>query len=137
MENEKKKIKYDPAYISYVSHGDSAAVLITRDIVKQIDTGGKWIDVLSVNGSQNYAARWDFKNFVVEIFPRITRPVYPVNASETDKKYVTWKTARTDIERQRNKGYVGPKYRIVPKLINRGTKKKPNWTYEILEVKRL
>jgi len=137
MENEKKKIKYDPAYISYVNHGDSAAVLITRDIVKQIDTDGKWIDVLSVNGSHNYAARWDFKNFVVEIFPRITRPVYPVNASEADRKYITWETARADIARQRNKGYVGLKYRVVPKLINRGTKEKPNWTYEIREVKRL
>ena len=40
MKNE-NKIKYDSEYISYVEHGDSAAVFIVRDLVKNIDTSGE------------------------------------------------------------------------------------------------
>ena len=43
MKNE-NKIKYDSEYISYVEHGDSAAVFIVRDLVKNIDTSKMWID---------------------------------------------------------------------------------------------
>ncbi|MBR0061509.1 MAG: hypothetical protein IJP68_08515, partial [Selenomonadaceae bacterium] len=48
----KEKIQYDAEYISYVEHGESAAVFITRDIVKSIKTKGKWIDVLSIDGDK-------------------------------------------------------------------------------------
>ena len=34
MKSNNQKIKYSPEYISYLANGDSAAVFITRDIVK-------------------------------------------------------------------------------------------------------
>lgn len=45
--SEKKKIKYDGAYISYVKNGESAAVFITRDLATEVPTGGMWVDVVS------------------------------------------------------------------------------------------
>lgn len=82
MSGVDEKIKYDPEYISYVEHGDSAAVFIVRDVVEAIDTRGKWIDVLETLGEKNYDFRWDFKWIRVEIFPRKTRPKYPKGAAE-------------------------------------------------------
>ena len=46
MKSNNQKIKYSPEYISYLANGDSAAVFITRDIVKSINTKDKWIDVI-------------------------------------------------------------------------------------------
>lgn len=119
-------MKYSAEYISYVEHGDSAIVFITRDIVHSIDTSGKWIDVISAEGGQkiftdkdNSKYRWDFKSFVIELFPRVTKPVYPKYTSLEDKKYITWVTANQDIDKWRQKGYKGQKYMICPKLVNR------------------
>lgn len=126
----KEKIQYDAEYISYVEHGESAAVFITRDIVKSIKTKGKWIDVLSVdgekietlsfddNGEEIIFSRWDFKSFTVELFPRKTQPVYPAWATEEEIKYITWQTAHADIAKLREKGYKGVKFEIFPKLVN-------------------
>lgn len=114
----KEKIHYDAEYISYIEHGESAAVFITRDVVKSIKTKGKWIDVLSVDGQKNYDGRWDFKSFSVELFPRKTQPVYPADSSDEEKKYITWQTAHADIENLRQKGYKGIKFEIFPKLVN-------------------
>lgn len=113
-----KKIEYDAEYISYIQHGESAAVFITRDIVKAIKTKGKWIDVLTVNGQMNDYGRWDFKSFTVELFPRKTQPAYPADASAEEKKYITWQTAHADINKLRDKGYIGVKFEICPRLIN-------------------
>lgn len=126
------KKKYDAAYISYVESGESAAVFIVRDIVRSIDTTGKWIDVLSLEGCENKDRRWDFKYIDVELFPRKRHPKYPANASEEDKKYITWKTANEDIACQRSHGYKGPKFRVYPKLV-----KRTKWDYDILAIKRL
>lgn len=52
MKNE-NKIKYDSEYISYVEHGDSAAVFIVRDLVKNIDTSKMWIDIIKTWGEKN------------------------------------------------------------------------------------
>ena len=104
MKMEKKK--YDPEYISYVENGESAAVFITRDVVRAIDTSGKWVDVLSTSGYKNNQGRWDFSEFTVELFPRKTRPVYPEYASEDDKKYITWQTAHKDISALRHRKYL-------------------------------
>lgn len=82
-------MKYDAEYIIYVESGESAAVFITRELATAIDTKGKWIDVLSVNGEQNAFGQWDFKEFTVEIFPRKIHPVYPKYISDADKKYIT------------------------------------------------
>lgn len=116
---------YDSEYISYIKNGHSAAVFITRDIVHSIDTAGMWIDVLDVDGEQKHvknakqaAYKWDFRWFDVELFPRKTKPQYPQNATEEDKKYITWRTAQDDIKMLRLEGYLGSKFRICPKLVN-------------------
>lgn len=125
------KIKYDAAYISYVENGESAAVFIARDIAKDVPTGGMWIDVISIDGYKRDNGRWDFKSFCIELFPRKTHPVYPENASDEDKKYITWQTAHKDIKAQRKQGYKGKKYKIIPKLVNRNkgkyTTRKAAW----------
>lgn len=118
MDNQNNK-KYDSAYISYVEHGDSAAVFIVRDIVKSIDTSGKWIDVISTSGHKNSYDKWDFSRITIELFPRKTKPTYPEHASDADKKYITWKTANEDINILRKQGYKGKKFIICPKLVNK------------------
>ncbi len=129
--SEKKKKQYDAAYISYVKNGDSAAVYITRDIAKKVPTGGMWIDVVSMNKKGRTDNRWDFNYLIVELFPRKTKPVYPQNASDAEKKDITWQTAHKDIDEQRKKGYKGNKYKICPRLVNRNkgkfTTKKAAW----------
>ena len=104
------KKKYDAAYISYVESGESAAVFVARDIVRAIDTTGKWIDILDLVGYKNRDGRWDFEYFTFELFPRKTRPKYPVEASQEYKKYITWVTACDDIDRQRRQGYRGVRF---------------------------
>lgn len=132
------KKKYDAAYISYVESGESAVVFVVRDIVKAINTTGKWIDVLDLVGYKNQDGQWDFEYFTVELFPRKTQPKYPAVASEEDKKYITWQTAHADIDRQRRQGYRGVRFKICPKLVNRNKgKNKPKWDYDILSIKRL
>ena len=132
------KKKYDAAYISYVESGESAAVFVARDIVRAIDTTGKWIDVLDHAGYKNRDGRWDFEYFTFELFLRKIQPKYPARASEEDKKYITWQTAHMDIDMQRMQGYRGVRYKICPKLVNRNKgKNKPKWDYAILSIKRL
>ena len=123
--------KYDAAYISYVENGESAAVFITRDIAKEVPTRNMWVDVISADKKRRSDGRWDFKSFTVELFPRRTNPIYPKDASDDEKKYITWKTAHKDIDDQRKTGFQGQKYRICPILINRNkdkyTIKKAAW----------
>ena len=52
------------------------------------------------------------------MFPRKTNPIYPHNASDEEKKYITWQTAHVDIENLRRKGYKGVKFEVFPKLVN-------------------
>ena len=129
---------YDAAYISFVENGESAAVFIARDIAKDIPTVGRWIDVLSTDGVKRKDGRWDFRVIVVELFQRKKKPVYPKDATEDDRKYITWKTANEDISKQRKHQIREPKYRIIPRLVNRSQEKaKPKWEYEILKVEKL
>ena len=82
--------KYDAEYISYIRNGNSAAVLITRDLVRSINTIGKWIDIIDSNIRSRIDGRINFNYFIVEIFSRKTKPDYSEAASEYDKKYITW-----------------------------------------------
>lgn len=109
---------YDAEYISYIRNGESVAVFITRDLVKDINTKGKWIDVFASKGAELGGGRWNFKWFSVELFPRKTNPVYPKDASLEERRYITWQTAHTDIDRLRRSGYKGIKVKIFPKLVN-------------------
>ncbi|MCM1507126.1 MAG: hypothetical protein NC177_08345 [Ruminococcus flavefaciens] len=127
-QNKKKKrpiIKYSADYISYVEHGDSAVVFITRDIVNSINTNGKWIDVLHSEGGKEIFTdegdaryRCDFDWFIVELFPRNTKPDYSKAWSDEDKKYITWATAIKDIAEWRKEGYEGQKFKVRLKLVN-------------------
>ncbi len=118
--SKKEKTKYSSEYISYVKNGDSAAVFITRDIAKQVNTNGKWIDIIDSDGFMNTQkkAKWDFSRIVIELFPRITKPVYPDKVTNEEIDYITWKTARNDIVMLRQKGYKGQRFEIRPELIN-------------------
>lgn len=118
MKNE-DRIKYDSEYISYVEHGDSAAVFIVRDLVKNIDTSKMWIDIIKTWGEKNESGVWDFSKIKIELFPRKIKPIYPQDASTEDKKYITWKTAHEDIDQQRSQGYIGKKFMISLKLVNK------------------
>ncbi|MDE5772204.1 MAG: hypothetical protein K2I06_11365 [Ruminococcus sp.] len=125
-DSKRKKIKYNAEYISYVAHGDSAVVFITRDIVRSINTNGKWIDVIASSGGRQIFTdegdakyRWDFDWFIVELFPRKTKPDYSDAYSDEDKKYITWVTAKSDIAVWRSKGYKGVKFKVKPKLVNK------------------
>lgn len=113
------KIRYSSEYISYVEHGDSAAVFIVRDIVRTIDTTGTWIDVIETLGNKNEYGKWDFSSIEIELFPRKIKPNYSECSSDEDKKYITWETANKDITQQRSNGYRGKKYIICLKLVNK------------------
>lgn len=120
---DKPRMRYDAAYISYVESGDSAAVFIARDIARAVPTGGKWIDVLSSDGRKRHDGRWDFREFTVELFPRLTQPVYTPGASKALCDYICWQAAHADIAAQRSRGVRGPRYRICPRLVNRNAGK--------------
>lgn len=115
----KNKVIHDPEYISYVENGESAVVFITRDVVRSINTRGKWIDVIDSEGEENSSGRWDFKWFVVELFPRQTKPVYPENCSREEMNYITWQTAHKDIDKLRRKNFHGDQYKVRCRLVNR------------------
>lgn len=114
-----ERITYSAEYISYLNNGESAAVFITRDIAKEVPTKGMWVDVIKADKKGRQDGRWDFNSFVVELFPRKTQPVYPLHATESEKKYITWQTAHKDIDAQRRLGYHGAKYKVCPRLVNR------------------
>ena len=95
------------------------------NIVRSINTNGKWIDVVDSSGGQRIFTdegdseyRWDFDWFIVELFPRVTKPNYLKVHDDEDKKYITWVTATKDIEMWRSKGYEGKKFKVKPKLVN-------------------
>ena len=134
-----KKEKYDAEYISYIESGESAAVFVARDIVRSINTTGKWIDIVDLKDRRKYEGRWDFDYFIIELFPRKRSSKYPAGMDDEGKKYITWQTAHIDITEQRAEGYKGTRFKICPKLVNRnkGKNKKPKWDYDILSITRL
>ncbi len=139
LKSNKNRFKYDADYIAYIEDGESGAVFITRDIAEDIETSGKWIDVVEVEHEvleERYKLEGklryrdfdytdevreyrinDYKYFVVELFDRREHPKYSEGMSKEEKKYVTWETATRDICKQRNAGVTGPKYLVIPKLI--------------------
>lgn len=133
--SERKRVKYSAEYISYVEHGDSAVVFITRDIVNAINTNDKWVDVVDSDGRKVFIDYdeekgddkygWDFEWFIVELFPRRTEPDYSLCLSDEDKKYETWATANDDIVYWKIRGYKGERFKVRPQLvrINKAEKK--------------
>ena len=89
-----KDRKHDAEYISYVESGESAAVFIVRDLVKVIETKGKWVDVISLNTyyKKGVGDRKAFNWIIVELFPRKLQPKYDKSDAENNR-YLTWVTA--------------------------------------------
>lgn len=121
----KNSQQYDAAYIAYVKSSESTAVLIVRDMVKDIDTKGKWIDVRHMEKRFLSHADGDFSFIIVELFSRKQKPAYPKQLAEetnSDYKnriaYITWQTATADIHNQRTQGIRGDVYIVLPCLKN-------------------
>lgn len=121
----KNNQQYDAAYISYVKNNESIAVTIIRDMVMDITTKGKWIDVNYMEKRFLSHSEQDFSFIIVELFPRTLKPTYPKQmAKETNSDYknriayITWQTATADIGQQRTKGIKGDVYIVLPCLKN-------------------
>lgn len=124
----KSRIPYDPAYLAYLENEESTAVLITRDWTDQLDTRGKWIDIVNLY-STDYTSHGnlkDIREIIVELFPRRTKPDYSKAVTREDKRYLTWLTANQDIEYLRNHGYHGPQYIIHPVIV-RNPRREYHW----------
>lgn len=146
MTNKRQKDawKRDSNYIAYIERGESAAVYLVRDIVKDkaINTKGKWIDVLSVSSYKKYTTNnrrgFAFNWIIVELFSRHLQPQYdPYDSAHN--KYLTWLTAHEDIDNQRKAGYHGEKYLVLCRLCNKNQNKpvEPECTYEIQSVRKV
>jgi hypothetical protein len=129
---EKNKFNHDANYITYIESGESAAVFITRDIVTDIDTTNKWIDIIDYSSNKDHG-QFHFNYIIVELFNRKTKPKYPSKSDigeiiySNQCKYITWLTANDDIANQRSNNVKGPKYLILCKLENRN---KGRWITE-------
>lgn len=121
---EKWYLKFNDArFTSYIESGEAEAVHIVRDIVRSVNTTGKWIDVLSHSNGL----------ITCELFPRITHPKY--TADPDMNKYLTWHAAHADISVHRSRGAIGEKFRVtyIPRY-NSETKKT---SYQIVSVKKI
>lgn len=127
-----KEWKHDPDYIRYVESGESAAVFVVRDVVKAVDTRGKWIDIVSLSAHIQDEDGWAFNWIVAELFPHKTQPDYSRCITDEDKKYLTWKTAHDDISQQRQEGYKGPKYLVLCTLHDKN--KGRTITYKLVKI---
>lgn len=119
-----KDWKHDDDYINYIESGESAAVFIVRDIVKSINTKGKWVDVVSLNTYHKKGAgdRMAFNWIIVELYPRKMQPQYDKN-DWAHNRYLTWVTAHEDIAKQRQAGFHGEKYLVLCNLFNKNKNK--------------
>lgn len=139
MSKENEKWRHDTEYISYINSGESAAVFIVRDIVRKVNTNGKWVDVLSFNTYNKRGAegKWAFNWIIAELFPKKLQPKYC--GKDTDyNKYMTWITANEDIRQQREKGYKGDKFLVLCDLQMKNKKHaEPEWEYIIQAVRKV
>lgn len=99
---------HDKAFNLYNTTGEATAVHIVRDLAENVNTKGKWIDVVSMNTCNTRYDTLNFNRIIVELFPRITHPQY-TNDPEFNK-YICWKTAHNDIASHRSKNHHGEKY---------------------------
>lgn len=122
-------------YFDYMKSEEATVVFIVKNLVADVDTKKKWIDVVNFD---TYGTRGDkiaFNFMVVELFDRKLFPKYPKDAGISLKKAITWKTAHDDIAMQHSKGVKGIKFLITCKLFdeNRGKKETrllPYWNEE-------
>ena len=112
-------------YEDYVHSDESLAVYIVRDVVKNINTKGYWINVLSLDDTlktvktskDTYA---NVMQIVCELYPRITKPEYPTKPEPQSFNYdyfieqwhlevdaITWDTAHADIRTWKHREVMG------------------------------
>ena len=116
MNYPKQYWEKDLDYIRYATLGESSAVFIVRDIVQNINTKGRWVDIVSLSTYEEGDDSTGFHWIVCEIFPRRIQPVYTDN--EEENRYITWLTATKDIAEQRSNGVKGPKFLVLCDLIH-------------------
>ncbi|MDD7185959.1 MAG: hypothetical protein PUH54_09885 [Oscillospiraceae bacterium] len=165
---EKRKKWYerfnDELFNMYNSTGESTAVHIVRDIVNNINTKEKWIDVVSMDtydADNNYGGNLNlnFNWIIVELFPRITKPEYKEYLEilpdddeyiksykknqnrriREENRYITWHVAHEDIERHRIRNRQGEKYIVLCYLYNKNKGKtiEPEYDYKITAISRI
>lgn len=126
----------DDLYDMYNTSGEATAVHIVRDIVKNINTKSKWIDVVSMDTDCSSYSNFDFNWIIVELFPKMTRPQYTEyleilpsddNFSKREKeitnrrireenRYITWQASHNDIEVHRSRNHHGEKFIVLCRL---------------------
>lgn len=118
-------------YREYAMTDEAAAVYFVRDVVNDINTRGKWIDVIFTD---RYAVEFDekpaFKKVIVELFDRKIKPQYPKNAHQELIRAITWETSHRDIDEQKLKGIVGPQFEISGLFLNNDKKNFKNQIFE-------
>lgn len=128
----KEKIwEVDSEYIQYqISHYPEAIEFIRKN-VKNFEAEGivknkndVWIDIQKFDTFSNRAPNGRilkgteniilFREIEFDIFPRKIIPVYvqPFNAYERENRYITWKTATEDIEKQKMEGCKGERWHL-------------------------
>ena len=117
----------DLGYRRYVHlHHPEAIQFIKLNAEDIKNKGNIWIDVQNVTEFSDKAPDGTnlpgvgnvilFKKIEFEIFPRKMKPKYSKD-DNFDNRYITWKTATEDIQRQRASGYEGEQW-IVECLLN-------------------
>lgn len=80
---------------------EAAAVYYIRNLVENIDTKGKWIDIIfSDRYYSDYDDKTAFKNVIVELFERKIKPKYLKDADIDLKRAIAWKVPTTTIIRR-------------------------------------
>lgn len=100
----------DEEFEEYYKSGEAEAVHIVRDLAKDVDTKGQWIDVLSFDGDILTKRKEGTHEIKVELFERMTKPAYTDNIDEN--RYLCWHAAHGDIDKHRKLGHHGPKYKV-------------------------
>lgn len=114
---------------------------IVRDIVRNINTKNKWIDVVSMDTYSSSYFDFDFNWIIVELFPRMTRPQYKEYLEilpsddyfskrekeitnreiREENRHITWQISHNDIAAHRSKNYQGEKFIVLCQLNNKRT----------------
>ncbi|WP_413301021.1 hypothetical protein AA0X95_20240 [Bacillus sp. 1P10SD] len=130
--NEKKVLN---EYFDYLKSDEAAIVYIVKNLVNNLDSKRKWIDVVDFDCWGSRGGMPAFNYIVVALFDRMIFPSYPSNASFQLKKAITWRTCHNDISQQRSKGIRGKTFLITCNLFNKNkgklvTKLFHNWNEE-------
>ena len=121
----------DEEFNRYNTTGEATAVHIVRDLAIDVNTTGKWIDVISMNKFDPLyldCNKMGFNWIIVELFPRITQPDYTDDIEYN--KYLCWHAAHDDINTHRAKNHHGEKFLVLCKLFLK--QKKIAWGQERL-----